>query len=275
MKIAVIADDTCDIPKTLLEENNIYLTNISVILGATEYRGNVSPDMIYDYVAETRDLPQTAALSSVIYKEEFERLLKHNDAVIHFSLSSGISSSYNNACKAAEELENVFVIDTQSLTAGSGILVLEACKKIKEGLAPQQIVEDINRLKDKVQASFLISKLDYLKKGGRCSSAAAFGANLLGLKIMIDVEEGKMKASKKYMGKMNVALKKYVQDLIKEKPPIFEEAFVVMSSNMPEKDDVVAELNAQGFKKVWVVDACSTICCHCGPGTLGVIYLQK
>ena len=275
MKIAIIADDTCDIPQKLIEKYNIYLVHLSNILGSTEYRGELTGEMIYDYVARTGNLPQTAAPSSVIYKEEFEHLLKSHDAVIHFSLSSGISSSYNNAVMASKELENVYVVDTLSLTSGSGILALKACEMAEAGKQPSEIVEEIEKLRDKVQASFLISKLDYLKKGGRCSSIAMFGANLLGLKILVQIQDGKMKATKKYMGKLGLALQKYLSDMVKEKPPVLDDVFIISSSDMTaETAGLLADLKALGFKNIWEKPAGSTICSHCGPGTLGIVYLE-
>ena len=276
MRIAIIADDTCDLPQELIQQNNIILSYIPNILGEEEYRGGLTSDMIYDYVEKTGELPQTAAASSYNYKEIFEKALETHDAVIHFSLSSGISTSYNNAKKAASELNNVYVIDTQSLSSGSGLLVLSACDKVKAGLPIEQIVEEVNQEAKRVQASFLISKLNYLKKGGRCSSVAAFGANLLGLKILIQVQDGKMNATKKYMGKIEGALSKYLKDITLECPPDMGRVFITSSSKMPGvREGFVEEVKALGFKEVYVSDAGSTICSHCGPGTIGVLYMKK
>ena len=276
MRIAIIADDTCDLPQELIQQNNIILSYIPNILGEEEYRGGLTSDMIYDYVEKTGELPQTAAASSYNYKEIFEKALETHDAVIHFSLSSGISTSFNNAKKAASELNNVYVIDTQSLSSGSGLLVLSACDKVKAGLPIEQIVEEVNQETKRVQASFLISKLNYLKKGGRCSSVAAFGANLLGLKILIQVQDGKMNATKKYMGKIEGALSKYLKDMIAECPPDMGRVFITSSSKMPGvREGFVEEVKALGFKEVYVSDAGSTICSHCGPGTIGVLYMKK
>ena len=276
MRIAIIADDTCDLPQELIQQNNIILSYIPNILGEEEYRGGLTSDMIYDYVEKTGELPQTAAPSSYNYKEIFEKALETHDAVIHFSLSSGISTSYNNAKKAASELNNVYVIDTQSLSSGSGLLVLSACDKVKAGLPIEQIVEEVNQEAKRVQASFLISKLNYLKKGGRCSSVAAFGANLLGLKILIQVQDGKMNATKKYMGKIEGALSKYLKDITLECPPDMGRVFITSSSKMPGvREGFVEEVKALGFKEVYVSDAGSTICSHCGPGTIGVLYMKK
>lgn len=276
MRIAITADDTCDLPQELIQQNNIILSYIPNILGEEEYRGGLTSDMIYDYVEKTGELPQTAAASSYNYKEIFEKALETHDAVIHFSLSSGISTSYNNAKKAASELNNVYVIDTQSLSSGSGLLVLSACDKVKAGLPIEQIVEEVNQEAKRVQASFLISKLNYLKKGGRCSSVAAFGANLLGLKILIQVQDGKMNATKKYMGKIEGALSKYLKDITLECPPDMSRVFITSSSKMPGvREGFVEEVKALGFKEVYVSDAGSTICSHCGPGTIGVLYMKK
>lgn len=276
MRIAITADDTCDLPQELIQQNNIILSYIPNILGEEEYRGGLTSDMIYDYVEKTGELPQTAAASSYNYKETFEKALETHDAVIHFSLSSGISTSFNNAKKAASELNNVYVIDTQSLSSGSGLLVLSACDKVKAGLPIEQIVEEVNQEAQRVQASFLISKLNYLKKGGRCSSVAAFGANLLGLKILIQVQDGKMNATKKYMGKIEGALSKYLKDITLECPPDMGRVFITSSSKMPGvREGFVEEVKALGFKEVYVSDAGSTICSHCGPGTIGVLYMKK
>ena len=276
MRIAITADDTCDLPQELIQQNNIILSYIPNILGEEEYRGGLTSDMIYDYVDNTGELPQTAAASSYNYKEIFEKALETHDAVIHFSLSSGISTSFNNAKKAASELNNVYVIDTQSLSSGSGLLVLSACDKVKAGLPIEQIVEEVNQEAKRVQASFLISKLNYLKKGGRCSSVAAFGANLLGLKILIQVQDGKMNATKKYMGKIEGALSKYLKDITLECPPDMGRVFITSSSKMPGvREGFVEEVKALGFKEVYVSDAGSTICSHCGPGTIGVLYMKK
>ena len=276
MKIAISSDDTCDLPRELVEKNNIFLSYIPNILGEKEYRGGLPSDEIYDYVAKTGVLPKTAALNAQDYKEFFEEILKTYDAVVHFSLSSGISNSYSSAKRGAEELENVFVVDTKSLSSGSGLLVLLACDLREEGKNAKEIFETLQAQTEKVQASFLISKLDYLKKGGRCSSIAAFGANLLGLKIMIEVKDGKMGAGKKYMGKMESALSKYLKDVVANYKPDYNRVFVTSSSKMPGiRENFVEEVKALGFKEVLVSDAGSTICSHCGPGTIGVLYMKK
>lgn len=273
MKIVLTSDNTCDIPKNLIEKYDIKIIIIPVIMGEDEYRDDIDGKKIYDYVSKTGTLPKTAALSEYDYKEFFEKHLENADAIIHFALSFGISATGPNAVKATKDMENVYVIDTKHLSSGSGLLVLNAVDKISEGKDIKQIVEELKAEAENMQTSFLINKLDYLKKGGRCSAVAAFGANLLGLKIMIKMVDGKLQPGKKYMGKMDIALSKYLKDLIKENPPVYNRVFVTSSSEMKGiRDKLVEEVKALGFKEVLTADACSTICSHCGPDTIGVLY---
>lgn len=276
MKIAITADNTCDLPAELLKENDITLTYIPNIMGDVEYRENINSEFIYDFVNRTGILPKTAALSSYDYKEFFEEKLKNYDAVIHFGLSSGVSSTVNNAKTAAGELKNVYVIDTKSLTSGSGLLVLSACDKIKEKKSLEEILQEVEAEVEKVQTSFVISKLAYLRKGGRCSSIALFGANLLGLKILVQLIDGKMEATKKYIGKFETCLTKYLKDMIKENAPNLNRVFITSSSKMPEiVENLVEELKVLGFKNIYLSNTGPTISSHCGPGTLGICYMKK
>jgi len=276
MKIAITADNTCDIPQELIDKYNIYICYIPVIMGDDEFRDNLTHEQIYKYVEQTNQLPKTAALSSYDYNEAFEKALKDNDAVIHFTLSYGISSTGKNAEIASKEFDNVFVVDTKSLSSGSGLVVLSCAEKIKEGKEIETILKEINEEIEKVQASFLISKLNYLKKGGRCSSVAAIGANLLGIKILIQLIDGSMKATKKYIGKIETCLHKYLRDMIEENEPDYKRVFITSSSSMIGiKEKFVEEVKSLGFKEVIEMQAGSTICSHCGPGTIGVLYMKK
>lgn len=276
MKIAITADNTCDIPQKLIEKHNIQICYIPVIMGDDEFRENLTHTQIYNFVEQTNILPKTAALSSFDYKETFEKALKDSDAVIHFALSYGISSTGKNAEIAAKEFDNVFVVDTKSLSSGSGLLVLSCAEKIKAGKDVETILKELDQEIEKVQASFLISKLNYLKKGGRCSSVAAFGANLLGIKVLVQLVNGSMKATKKYIGKIDTCLHKYLKDMIEENQPDYTTAFITSSSEMVGiKEKFVEEVNKLGFKEVIEMQAGSTICSHCGPGTIGIIYMKK
>lgn len=276
MKIAVSADSTCDIPQEYKDRENVFIMPIAIILGEEEtVEGKVDYKDLYAYVDKTGVLPKTAARSSYDYLEHFKAIKKDFDAVIHISLSSEISSSYQNALSASKEIDNVFVVDSRSLSSGSGLLVLSALDKIAEEKLITQILSELNEEVGRVQASFIISKLNYLHKGGRCSSIAMFGANLLKLKIRIQLKLGKMQATKKYMGKLGDVLIKYVDEMVKENEPDLKRVFVTSSSPMEEKPRVVERCKELGFEEVIEMQAGATICSHCGPGTLGILYISK
>ena len=206
----------------------------------------------------------------------FSKLREKYDAVIHFSLSFEISSTGTNALQASKELENVYVIDTKQLSSGSGVLILSAIDKINAGKPLSEILTECENEANRVQSSFIISKLNYLYKGGRCSAVAMFGANLLKLKIRIQLINGKMEATKKYMGPLKNVLPKYVDDIIKEKPPIMKRCFVTSSSPMEGiKEEIIKKVKALGFEEVYSMQAGATICSHCGPETIGILYLSE
>lgn len=278
MKIGISADSTCDIPKELLEKYDINLMPIKIMLG-TEVKQdgiNVTPDDIFNFVDTTGELPKTSAVNTYEYSEHFKNLKEKYDAVIHFSLSFAISSTGNNARLASLDLENVYVIDTKSLSSGSGLLVLSCVDKIKENKDIKTIVKELENEANKVQASFLLDTLKFLHKGGRCSSIALLGANVLKIKPRISLIDGKMQVTKKYRGNIEEALIKYCDDLLKEIPPNKKRVFVTYSSPVePTRTILLKKLQDMGFEEVLESSACATICTHCGRKTLGVLYIAE
>ena len=277
MKIGISADSTCDLPKELIEKYDINIVPLYVNLGDDQYtEADITYKEIYDFVDKTGVLPKTSAKTPEDYKEVFSKLREKYDAVIHFSLSFEISSTGTNAVQAAKELENVYVIDTKQLSSGSGILILSAIDKINANKPLSDILSECESEANRVQSSFIINKLNYLYKGGRCSAVAVFGANLLKLKIRIQLINGKMEATKKYMGPLKSVLPKYVDDIIKENPPVKTRCFVTSSSPMEGlKEEIVEKVKALGFKEVYSMQAGATICSHCGPETIGILYLRE
>ena len=278
MKIGITADSTCDIPQEIREKENIDIIPFGVMLGE-ELRHDgidITPQELYDYADKTKELPKTSAINEVEYEEFFARKLKDNDAVIHFCLSSEISSACSNAQRAAEKFNNVYVIDSKSLSSGTGLLVLSCVDKIKEGKDLETILKEINEEVPKVQASFLIDTLKYLHKGGRCSGVAKIGAAMFSIKPRISLINGKMEVTKKYMGSINSCLIKYCKDMLKEVEPNKDRVFVTYSSPVdPARETIINMLKEDGFKDIIECRACSTICTHCGPKTLGVLYIAK
>lgn len=281
MKIVITADSTADIPQNLQKELEIYINPLIVNLGEDEFFDdgiNITNEKIYSYVARTGILPKTSAINSFSYKEFFEKVAKKTkaDKIIHFSLSSKLSSTCLNAKNAASELGFVEVIDTLSLSTGSGLLVLSAADKIKEEKDFETIINEIKQEVNRVQASFVIDSLEYLHKGGRCSAVAVFGANFLRIKPKIKLVEGKMTVDRKYIGKYEIVVQKYVEDLLEEyKNPVLDRVFITYTIENKELNEFIRKkLEAKGFKQIINNMAGSTITSHCGKNTLGVLFIN-
>ena len=279
-QIIISSDSTCDLSKELVDRYQIRIQPMGISLGDQIYRdgGDITPDMIYAHHEKTGQLPKTSAINVVEDMEYFEELTKDGSAVIHFTISSSMSSTYNNACVAAQEFENVYVVDAKNLSTGSGLLVLAAAEMAQEGLEAQQIVEKLNDLADRVDASFVVDNLEYLVKGGRCSALAAFGANLLQLKPCISVKNGAMGVGKKYRGKFEKTLLTYVADRLADAEDIcLDRVFVTHAGCDPKVVESVAEAvkNTLPFREILVTRAGCTVSSHCGANTLGVLFIRK
>ncbi len=276
MKIGISADSTCDLSPELLEKYNIRLMPMVITLNDKEFQDgiDITQDRLYEYIEQTGKLPKTAARSSYEYKEHFEKMLEECDHVFHFSISFKISSTGNNSLVASEEIgtDKVTVIDTKSLSTGSGLLILSCAEKINEGKDIDIIKSELLSEVDKIQASFLIDTLKNLHKGGRCSSLALLGANLLKIKPRISLVDGEMKVTKKYMGNVESCLIKYVNDILKECPPNKKRVFITYSSFMEVANTIENMLNEFGFEEVIQTFAGPTVCVHCGKKTLGILY---
>ncbi len=280
MNIKILADSTCDLPAELRQQHNISLADLIVTKDDKDYYDNVTitPADIFAHVAAGGDLCKTAALGVGVYEEFFAKFAKEYDAVIHISLGSGFSSSYQNACLAADEFDNVRVIDSQSLSTGQGCVVLEACRLAKTCNDLDQIVNELNDFVNRVEISFVVENLTYLVKGGRCSSAAALGANLLNLKPCIELKNGKMSVGKKYRGSFDKCLATYVKERLANRDDIdWEKVFITYTPVSDNALDLVRNAVAElgHFSTVIEAQAGCTISCHCGPGTLGIIFVRN
>lgn len=277
MKIVISAESTCDLPKEVIEENNISIIPYSVILGNDVVTDSAEvPSKIFEYVQKTKVLPKTSAINEQTYTEYFENLLKENDAVIHICLSSGLSCSCSNAEKAASHFDNVYVVDSLSLSSGIGLLVLYAKKLANQNEEPETIAHKLRDRVPYVQASFVVDKLDYLYKGGRCNALALFGANLLKIHPQILVTNGTMKPAKKYRGKMDKVIEKYCEDTVAEfNTPDKSVAFITYTTATPEMITVAKNtLKNAGFEKIYESVAGGTITSHCGENVLGILYIN-
>ena len=278
MKIAISAESTIDLSKELLKQYNIEVIPYTVLLGETPYLdGDIVPQDIFDYVAKEKVLPRTCAINDFQYREYFEGLLaKGYDAVIHFCLSSDISSSCSHAEKAASKVENAYVVDSKSLSTGIALQAIYACKLRDKGYDAKTIVEKVKARTPYVQASFVIQTLEYLHKGGRCSGLLRFGAAILRIKPQIIVSDGKMAPAKKYIGRKTQVVAQYCKDTLEQfANPDLSIAFVTHTQATPEMVAVAIEaLKNRGFKTIYETTAGATITSHCGPQTIGILFIN-
>lgn len=279
MKIIVTTDSTSDLPKELVEKYNIGVMPLNVNLGDDTFEDgiDIGPEKIFNYVDKTGILPKTGARSALAYQEFFEKQMKdlNADALIHISLSSELSSSHENALMASQELQNVKVLDSMSLSTGCALLVLSAIDKINEGKDLRTIYLELQEERNRVQASFVINNLKYLYKGGRCSALAMFGANVLRIKPKIKLASGKMIVDKKYMGKYEQVLINYVKDLLKDYQNVDKKrVFITFTTKNDEINAQIEQiLKDYGFEEIIQNYAGSTIASHCGRDTLGVLFI--
>ncbi len=280
MKIKITSDSTCDLSKEILEKYDITTIALTVIKDGVSFRDNVTitPAEIFAHVASGGSLCSTTALNANEYEEVFAKYSAQYDGVIHINLGSGFSSSHQNARLAAESFENVRVIDSQNLSTGQGLVVLKACELSQKDLTLDEIEAQLNEYTTKVEASFLLDQLQYMVKGGRCSMVAALGANLLNLKPCIEVKGGKMGVVKKYRGNYAKCLANYVKDRLCDRDDI--EKGTLFVTRTPVNDEclnAVADAVKQydDFENTYWTEAGCTVSCHCGPGTLGVLFVRK
>ncbi len=280
MKIKILSDSTCDLSPAQLAEHNIDLARLTVIKDGQAYSdgATITPADIFAHVAAGGDLCSTTAYNVGEYQELFGKFAAEYDGIIHISLGSGFSSSYQNACLAAEDYPNVRVVDSQNLSTGHGLVVLEACRLINQYDDLDLIVEKLNAYTPRIEASFLLDQLQYMVKGGRCSAAAALGANLLNLKPCIEVKDGKMGVVKKYRGNYAKCLASYVKDRLADRDDIVRDEMFLTYTTVtdPCLAAVKAAINEYGhFNTVYETTAGCTVSCHCGPDTLGVLFVRK
>ena len=280
MNYKITADSTCDLSPELLEQYGLGLTPLYVQLGEKTYRDGVDifPDDIYAHVTNGGDLATTAAVNLADYVRLFSDLSRKYDFVIHICISSDFSCCYQNAKLAAADFDNVYVVDSRNLSTGHGLVVLEAERMAREGMEPDDIVAALHDLTGRVEASFILDRLDYMKKGGRCSAVTLLGANLLKLRPCIEVKDGKMDVGKKYRGSFDKCVCEYITDKIGNRSDLeLRRVFITHSGVSEETVQKAVETvqKLQPFEEICVTRAGCTVSSHCGPGTLGVLYIRK
>ena len=280
MKIRMTADSTCDLTPELIRKYEIGVAPLSVVIDGEVFHDgvDVTPRDIFR-AADAGKSVRTAAVNTFEYKEFFKKQLKKCDQLVHVCLGSGFSSCYSDAVEASREVGNVFVVDSRNLSTGSALLVLEGLRMIREGVEDGKAVAEALQAKTGlVNASFVLRTVDYLRRGGRCTGLEALGAKMLHIRPSIVVQDGKMRPGEKYRGRFEHYLKHYIEDLLENDSNIdFQRVFVVHS---PSEDGLarfaIDTVKSYGlFREVLEAMAGCTICTHCGPDTLGLMFMNK
>jgi len=279
-KVKITCDSTCDLPQELYARHNVSVVPLTVNLGDESHRDGVdiTAEDLFAYVKKSGQLPKTAAISMGEYLDVFGKYVAEGCEVVHINLSSGLSTSHQSAVLAAAELQGVYVVDSRNLSSGSGLLVLEAAEMAEAGLSGAEIVEKLNEKKERLDVSFVLQTLEYLQKGGRCSSVAALGARALQLRPEIRVQDGGMGVGKKYRGSMEKSVCDYIRGRLEGRDDVDTRRIFVTHS--PTDKAVVEKAVAlvkelHPFEEVLVSQAGCTICSHCGPDCLGVLFFKK
>lgn len=280
MKIKITADSTCDLSAQMLEQRDISLMPMHILLGEQTYLDGVTirPADIFKYVENGGKMSTSAAANMVEYHEFFAPFAGSFDAVIHVSVGAKFSSCYQNASLAAQEFENVYVVDSENICTGQGYLVLRAARWAADGLTPRNICRRLQGLAKRVELSFVLDRLDYMAKSGRCSGVLAFGANLLKIKPSLEAVDGELKVMKKYRGSLASCVTRYAQERLLGRDDI-DDDMVLISSCLPQKgclEAVRATVQQYGrFAQVYETEIGSTIGGYSGPGTIGIVFARK
>lgn len=278
--VIIACDSTCDLSPVMLERYRIPVLPLGITLGDQHYSDGVDigPDDIFRHYAQTGELPKTSAINIGEFDEFFRRHTADGSSLVFFTISSDLSSTYANARLAAEEYENIYVVDTRNLSTGVGLLAFHAAEMAAAGASAQEIYDSCNAMVDRIDVSFIVDDLEFLHKGGRCSALAAFGANLLQLKPCIQVRNGTMGVGKKYRGKFRSALQKYIADRLGDGSGICKERIYITHAGCDPEiiQACVDQIRALGcFRDIQITRAGCTISAHCGRNTLGLLFLWE
>ena len=280
MRVKIISDSTCDLSPELLERYDIAITPLCIIKDGEEFQDgvNITPADIFAHVDGGGSLCSTAAVSQYEYGKVFARYAKEYDAVVQVTIGANFSCCYQNACLAAQEYDNISVIDSENICTGQGYLVLRAAKWAADGLTARNICMRLQNLANRVELSFVLNQLNYMAKSGRCSGVLAFGANILGIKPSLAIIDGELKVVRKYRGSLPICVGKYITDLLDGRDDI-DNCMVFISSCQPKPgcmEAIKAGLRKYGkFENIIETDIGTTIGGYSGPGTIGIVFAKK
>ncbi|MCL2356039.1 MAG: DegV family protein [Defluviitaleaceae bacterium] len=283
MKIKILADSVCDLPENLIAKHDVRIIPLSISAGYEVFQDgiNISQKEIFEFVESGKGMCRTSAVNVAEYTDIYNEERPKCDAILHFTISSEMSACYQNARLAAEEFENIHVVDTRNLSSAVGHLVLDAAEMITQGMAAPEIYEEILRRIPLLDAGFVIDTLKYLHKGGRCTAIQALASSMLKIKPCIAVQDGKMLPTKKYRGKTDSVLQSYIKDKLSTDSDSIDTRRIVVVHTMDDNNRALVDAaKAQiaeilPFDEVIEATAGGTISCHCGPNTLGIMFFRK
>ena len=279
--VSIVADSTCDLSQELLDKYKVKMIPLHILLGEMEYEDGVDlrPEEIYAWADDHKTTPKTSAPSVETVMQTFRPLLDKGDDIVCFSISESMSTTANVMRLAARQLEaedRIIVVDSANLSTGIGLLVLEAARMALQGKKAEEIVAETERLKPKVRASFVVDTLTYLHRGGRCNGLEAMAGSILKLHPKIVVSEGKMSSSKKYRGKIDKVILAYAKDMEEQLLQARKERVFITHSGCPEETVLMVKEYLESlsrFEEILLTRAGGVISSHCGPGTLGVLFI--
>lgn len=282
MNIKIIADSTSDLPQEFIEKYNIDILPLHIILNEESFDDgiNINAEELFKWSNDNNLTPKTAGISLLEASEAFKKYLNEYDYILCFTISSPLSSTYNNLRVASKEVneERIYVVDTKSLCIAIGLLIIKATEMIEEGKDIKEIFDELNSLKDKLHTSFVVDSLEYLHRGGRCSDAALLLGNALKVHPMIVMKDGKLEADKKYRGNMKHVIHNYINDLKDSLNNADKELLAIAySGDRPDNlDEIKAELKKEyGFKEILETKAGCVISSHCGPNTFAIFFIEN
>ena len=278
-KVIISTDSVCDLPQDIREEFGISVLPLTVTLGEKSYRDGLEIDAAKIFAAykESGLLPKTSAISPAEFMDFFQPFVDDGCEVVHITIGSKLSGTYQNCCIAASMLEGVYPVDSNNLCGGTGLLVIEAARMIAQGMDARQVQELCLRLRNRIRSSFVLDTLDFLAAGGRCSSVLARGANLLQLKpsIELDHETGELRTSKKYRGSYPKCVQSYIRDTLARGGDIDTSCAILASTGVDRAllDECRKTIQScVKFDEILEVTASCTISSHCGPNTVGFFF---
>lgn len=279
--VKIISDSTCDLSEELVKKYEVDILPLHIVLGDKEYLDgkSITPEQIYEWSDANKATPKTSAVSIDIAMDIFRPYIEQGIEIVCFSISSDMSTTGNVMRMAAEELgaeDKIHMIDSANLSTGVGLLVVEAAIMAKEGKTAFEIVEKIEELKPLVRASFVVDTLTYLHRGGRCGGLTAMAGSMLKLHPKIVVENGKMKPTEKYRGKMSAVVMNYTKAMEEDLKKAKKDRVFITHSGSDEEivkavHDYLVSLNI--FEEILITRAGCVVSSHCGPGTLGVLFI--